>query len=159
MSNRANHTSAQGQRLEADDDVYRPDDATDWEYVRETLRLLVERDGMPAQLDDLSVDELSERRLTRSDFAGIIKIWRKPSGAEFHPAIGSHIATALRGRDPEIYTDSDPLTIYMNVEDESTDTKAAVEFFGLRLALILGGLPRVVVGRYRGFDSEDQGQS
>jgi hypothetical protein len=136
-------------------DEFLPDDLTDWPYVRETLRLLLERDGMPTQLDDLSVDEFTEARLRNSDYSCVINIWRKPSGAHFHPAIKPVIEVALAGRDPEVYLDDELLTIYLNVADDGFNTKAVTEFFGLRLALILDGLPRVVVGRYRNFDLGD----
>jgi hypothetical protein len=155
LSDRASHLTSHGEGRGVADDEFLPDDLTDWAYVRETLHLLLQRDGMPTQLDDLSVDPFTEARLRRSDFSCVIKIWRKPAGAEFHPAIKSAIVQALAGRDPEIYLDDELLTIYMNVADNGHDTHVETEFFGLRLALIIDGLPRVVVGRYRNFASED----
>jgi hypothetical protein len=155
LSDRASHLSPRGEGRRVADNEFLPDDLTDWAYVRETLRLLLERDGMPTQLDDLSVDEFTQARLRRSDFSCIIKIWRKPAGANFHPVIKSAISEALVGRDPEIYLDDELLTIYMNVADNGHGTHVETEFFGLRLALILDGLPRVVVGRYRNFAPED----
>ncbi|TXK19119.1 hypothetical protein [Homoserinibacter sp. GY 40078] len=155
LSDRADHLTAHGESRGVADDDFRPDDVTDWSHVREIMRLARERDGVPVTLDDLSVDEFTERRIAKSDFAGVIKIWRRPEGAGFHPGIKREIELALNGRNPDVDVTSDPLTIQMNVADDSFETRWQVEFFGLHLALMLDGLPRVVVGRYRNFDSED----
>ena len=118
------------------------------------MDLLVAKEGLPTAITDLSVDEFTAARLRKTDHAGVLTIWQKPNGADFHPALLQQIGASLEGRDPSVASGEGVMRILMNVADGSFQTRLEVGLYVLRLSILIGGLPRVVVGRYRHLPDE-----
>lgn len=154
LKDRASRFDGRGGRPEVRQESFRPDSETDWDYVRQTMSLLVAKEGFPTTLDDLSVDSFTASRLRRTDYASVLTIWQKPDGARFHPGVVGLIEESLAGRDPSVSIDEGVIRIVLNVADDSFHSQLEVELYALRLSLMIDGLPRVVVGRYRNFPTE-----
>jgi hypothetical protein len=124
--------------------------------MRDLLDLYRKTYGFPKEIFDMAVDELTERRLARSSWAGVVRIALNP-GVVRHPAIRDLVHGRLSGRDPNVTLDEQFLCADFQMEDGSYESRMRVADFTFSLALLIDGLPeRLSVSPYRGPELEAQ---
>jgi hypothetical protein len=112
--------------------------------------------GFPDEIFDLSVDELTERRLTRSPWACVVRIALNP-GQTRHPGIRDIVIGRLLGRDPNVTLDDRFLSADFLIEDGSHKSQMRAADFAFTAALLVDGVPeRVSVSLYKGLELGSQ---
>jgi len=155
LSDQAGHSNAPVERFRyvrlAPQVASKPHPRALWDAARYSLEVYREHRGTASEIFDLSVDEVSARRLARASFTGIVEIGERPSGLRLHPAVQSAIERRLSGRDPDVRLGAESVKIYFQVQDGTLESRLLAAHFGYTLAMVIDGVPLVSVSRYRNF--------